>query len=257
VQPETVEFSSRDGLTITADAYDAERPRGYVLLCHRSHFNRGEYRETGPKLAQAGYSCLAVDLRSGMKVLGVTNETYRRAKEQRLATGYLAAKPDVEAAIDHAYLRNGSAPVVLAGSSYSASLALLIAAEGSRKLRAVVAFSPGEHLKGIHLADQVHRIALPTLVLSSQAEAADTAALLRAVDPALVSQFTPAETGAHGSRMLWTKTPGHQECWSSLLKFFGSLDKRAARSGTSDMSAAARTARLPLTPRQRTGRDRD
>jgi alpha-beta hydrolase superfamily lysophospholipase len=222
VQPETVEFSSRDGLTITADAYDAERPRGHVLLCHRSHFNRGEYRETGPKLAQAGYSCLAVDLRSGMKVLGVTNETYRRAREQGLATGYLAAKPDVEAAIDHAYQRTGGAPVVLAGSSYSASLALLIAAEGSQKLRAVVAFSPGEYLKGIHLADQVHRIAVPTLLLASQAEAADAAALLRAADPTLVRLFTPAGPGAHGSRMLWAKTPGHQECWTSLLEFLSS-----------------------------------
>jgi alpha-beta hydrolase superfamily lysophospholipase len=60
VQPETVEFSSRDGLTITADVYGADQPRGHVLLCHRSHFNRGEYRESAPKLAEAGYSCLAI-----------------------------------------------------------------------------------------------------------------------------------------------------------------------------------------------------
>jgi hypothetical protein len=86
-----------------------------------------------------------------------------------------------------------------------------------------VAFSPGEYLKGLHLAGQVQRTALPTLVLSSRDEAAGTSALLRAADPAFVTQFTPKDAGAHGSRMLWARTPGHQECWSSLLAFLGEL----------------------------------
>ena len=91
----TIEFKSKDGLTITANEYKAENPRDYIVLCHRSHFNRGEYQETAPKLKKLGFSCLAIDQRSGMQVLGVKNETYARAKEQGMNTGYYSAKLDM------------------------------------------------------------------------------------------------------------------------------------------------------------------
>src|SRR5688572_27952913 len=118
----TVQFPSRDGLLITANYYDVEDPTGRILLCHRSHFNRGEYKEIAPRLNTLGYSCLAIDQRSGMKVLGTTNETYARAKEQSLPTGYAAAKPDIEAAVAYLYDKNHKRPIILLGSSYSAAL---------------------------------------------------------------------------------------------------------------------------------------
>ena len=58
---ETLQFKSKDGLRITADYYSVDHPKGLILLCHRSHCNRGEYRETAPKLNKSGFSCLAVD----------------------------------------------------------------------------------------------------------------------------------------------------------------------------------------------------
>lgn len=61
-------FHSKDGLKITADYYRIEKPKDLILLCHRSHCNRAEYRETAPKFNQLGYSCIAIDQRSGMKV---------------------------------------------------------------------------------------------------------------------------------------------------------------------------------------------
>jgi len=42
---QTVQFPSKDGLAITADYYDIPDSVCYILLCHRSHFNRGEYKE--------------------------------------------------------------------------------------------------------------------------------------------------------------------------------------------------------------------
>jgi len=100
----TVNFKSQDGLMITADLYEANNSVGFILLCHRSHCNRGEYRQTAPKFNKLGFSCLAIDQRSGMKVFGVVNETKNRAKEKGLSTGYWDAKPDIEAAIDYSFV---------------------------------------------------------------------------------------------------------------------------------------------------------
>ena len=78
-----IKFSSIDGLRITADHYEIENPDGFILLCHRSHCNRAEYRETAPKLNKLGFSCLAIDQRSGMKVFGENNETKNRARDDK------------------------------------------------------------------------------------------------------------------------------------------------------------------------------
>ena len=126
---ETIQFKSKDGLRITADFYPVEQPKGFILLCHRSHYNRGEYRESAPKLNKLGFSCLAIDQRSGMKVFGVINETSALAKQKGLSTGYLDARQDIEAAVDVAYEMNGNNPIFILGSSYPASLALMISTE--------------------------------------------------------------------------------------------------------------------------------
>jgi len=59
-----ITFKSTDGLLMTADYYQVKAHKGIILLCHRSHCNRAEYRETAPKLNALGYSCLAIDQRS-------------------------------------------------------------------------------------------------------------------------------------------------------------------------------------------------
>lgn len=217
--PETVTFPSADGLLVTAENYPVDASRGHLVLCHRSHFNRGEYRETAPSLNEAGFSCLAIDQRSGMKVMGVTNETYARAKQGKLATGYLAAKPDVEAAVDYCYRLNQDQPIVLVGSSYSASLALLVATENADQVRAVVAFSPGEYFKGIDLAEAISALAVPAFVTSAKKEADDVAKLLRNVGPDVVMQYRPKVEGAHGARVLWKRTPGSKGYWQALREF--------------------------------------
>jgi alpha-beta hydrolase superfamily lysophospholipase len=168
-----VEFKSKDRLLISADYYEATGHKGIILLCHRSHCNRAEYRETAPKFNALGYSCLAIDQRSGMKVFGESNETKDRAKAQKLATGYLDAKPDIEAAIDYAYTLNHNQPIILLGSSYSAALSLLIAKD-SNKLKSLILFSPGEHLKGVNLAVEIESISIPVFAASAKKEIQET-----------------------------------------------------------------------------------
>jgi len=213
-----INFNSKDGLKITADLYEVDKPKGFILLCHRSHCNRAEYRETAPRLNELGFSCLAIDQRSGMKVFGETNETKDRAKAKGLATGYLNAKPDVEAAIDYAYELNDKNKIILFGSSYSASLALLISTQ-TDKIKAAIAYSPGEYLKGVNLANEIKVIDKPTYVTSPKAEIQQVIDVVKNVKPKFVTHFIPTVYGFHGSKTLWKEVSGYETYWTSLEKF--------------------------------------
>jgi alpha-beta hydrolase superfamily lysophospholipase len=223
LQFRTIYFKSKDGLLITADWYAADKPIGAILLCHRSHCNRGEYRETAPKLNALGFSCLAIDQRSGMKVFGVINETSALAKQNGLPTGYLDAKPDIEAAADYLYKMNQDRPIILVGSSYSASLALLVARD-TDKVKAVAAFSPGEYLKGVNLAEEIAGLTRPVYVTSARKEIQDIRTLVRLIDPKYVTHFEPDVEGFHGSKTLWSTVKGNETYWRSFQEFLSPLD---------------------------------
>ena len=215
---ESIQFKSKDGLPITADQYLIEKPSGLILLCHRSHFNRGEFRDTALKFNELGFSCLAIDQRSGMNTMGVVNETKMQAKHQGLPTGYLNAKQDIEAAIDFCYSLNDNNPIILLGSSYSASLALLLSTE-TDKIKAILAFSPGEYLKGIHLAESIKTLDKPTFVTSSMKEMEEVTNIVKRVDPKYVMQFKPRVEGVHGSKALWESVEGNEDCWQAVEQF--------------------------------------
>ena len=219
----TITLPSKDGLLITADYYKVEPSKNFALLCHQAGFSRGEYRETAPKLAYggfspqnySGFSSLAIDQRSGNKVNGIINETAKRAKEKGLPTDYLDAKQDIEAAIDLAYAKNNNKPILLVGSSYSASLALLIG-KNNNKVKAIAVFSPGEYLKGIDLANEIKDLNKPVFVTSAKDEIPSVKKLLRNVNPEFITLFEPKVSGFHGSKALWFSKEGHQEYWKAF-----------------------------------------
>jgi alpha-beta hydrolase superfamily lysophospholipase len=218
-----LEFAARDGLLVRADWYEADDCRAVAILCHRSHFNRAEYRETAPRLNALGISCLALDQRSGMATHGVRNETYDRAKAGGLATGYLAARPDLEAAAARAADCRPDTPLLVVGSSYSASLALLIAAQRTAPVTAVAAFSPGEHLKGIHLADELRALELPVFATAARSEIDGLRDLLALAPPQQVTVHEPTADRAHGSRSLWARIPGSGEYWAAFIGFLDAV----------------------------------
>ena len=219
---ETLQFKSKDGLLITADLYSVDQPKNLILLCHRSHCNRGEYRETAPKLNKLGFSCLAIDQRSGMKVFGVVNETSALAKQNGLATGYLDAKQDIEAAINYAYELNGKKPIIILGSSYSASLALLISAK-TDKVKAVVVFSPGEYLKDVKLAEEIKTLAKPIFATGAKKEIGEVSKVLRFINSKHITLFKPKVDGFHGSKTLWESVEGHETFWKPLEQFLSKV----------------------------------
>jgi len=213
-----IEFKSKDGLLITADYYAVKEPKGMMLLCHRSHCNRAEYRETAPKFNALGYSCLAIDQRSGMKIFGETNETKNRAKAQKLPTGYLDATPDIEAGIEKAFQLNEKKPIILLGSSYSAALSLRLAKDDI-PVKALIVFSAGEHLKGVNLAEEIHTIKCPVFATSAKSEIKETATVLKNIDKKWVTQFKPKEDGFHGSKILWSSVKGYEKVWLAVEAF--------------------------------------
>lgn len=218
-----IEFNSLDGLQITADYYAVKGHKGFILLCHRSHCNRAEYRETAQKFNALGYSCLAIDQRSGMKVFGESNETKDRAKASKLPTGYLDAKPDVEAGIQKAFELNKKKKIILLGSSYSAALSMLIASESTDKIKSLILFSPGEHLKGVSLKPKMKSIRKPVFATSAKKEMKETQDVLKLVPKKHLTQFEPKEEGFHGSKILWDSVKGFEDVWHELEIFLERL----------------------------------
>ncbi len=215
---ETVTFPSKDGLTITADLYQTVNHKGFVVLCHQAGYSRGEYLETARKLNELGFSCIAIDQRSGNSANNITNETAKLAKLRGLPTSYLDAQQDIEAAIDYTYELNDNQPVFLVGSSYSASLVLLISTNNDR-VKAVASFSPGEYLTGVNLAMAIADINIPVFVTSSKGEIGQVAGVIENMKPEIVTHLKPAVEGIHGSRALWSSTDGNEIYWQAFTNF--------------------------------------
>lgn len=216
----TVTFPSEDGLTVTADVYHIDTTKPVIILCHQAGWSRGEYTEIANTLNELGYNCIALDQRSGNAVNGVTNETAVKAKAAGKGQGFLDAEQDIRAAIAK-FASDYHQEVILWGSSYSSSLALKIAAVNNQVSR-VLAFSPGEYLSGVSVADAVKTLDKPAFLTSSKSEAGQTKAIFDNIKSTSKTQFTPNGSGRHGSSALWTSEADHAEYWVAVKAFLGS-----------------------------------
>ena len=124
-----------------------DKSKPIVLLFHMAGANGAEYSTIAPKLNALGFNALAVDQRSGGRAFGRMNRTVKALGH---STGYRAALPDLQAALAWARA-NDSGKIVVCGSSYSASLVFLLAANNPGKIAGLMAFSPGEYLGGPHI----------------------------------------------------------------------------------------------------------
>lgn len=226
-----VTFPSEDGLKMTADVYAAKHPDAAVIvLFHQARWSRGEYRDIAPKLGAMGFSCIAVDQRSGTSVNGVKNETYERARRARKQTSYLDARPDLRAAMAYARKRFPKASRYVAwGSSYSASLALALAGEDSKFADAVLAFSPGEYFgkagKERWVATRAAKIRVPVFITSGRKEARRWKSIFEAISGPKKRAFVPKGAGMHGARALWSRSRDSAEYWKATRKFLRELAK--------------------------------
>lgn len=112
-----------------------------ALLFHQAGSNAMEYEPVLSTFHVQGFDTLAVDLRSGDTRWGADNMTVKRLGA---STEYAEAYPDLEAALEYAVKRKYK-KILVVGSSYSASLAIVLASKNPDTVMAVAAFSPGEY----------------------------------------------------------------------------------------------------------------
>jgi len=214
--PAPVLFKAADGVTVHGAYYKAPTPKALILLFHQAGSSKDEYAGIAPRLVDAGYSAMAIDQRSGGTMFGL-NQTAAALGHK---ADYLEARPDLEAAV-----RWGEAqklPVILWGSSYSAALVFLVAADHP-ELKAMLAFSPGEYLDHKDMVKQAAaKVRVPVYVTSaSDPEEIAVAQSILAASPATVKvQFVP-KAGVHASStLLRARNPkGAAANWPPVLAF--------------------------------------
>lgn len=199
--PQSVAFATTDGVMVHGDLYlPAGPPRGAILLFHQAGSSRAEYAPIAPRLEALGWAALAIDQRSGGGLFGGRNLT---ASALRGEASYLSALPDLEAALAWARARWPGVRPLVWGSSYSAALVFLLAAQHPGEVGAVLAFSPGEYLSGASVRAAAGRVSVPLYVTSaSDAEEEQAAADLLAASPATIKRQERARSGVHGSATL-------------------------------------------------------
>ncbi|MGH1338880.1 MAG: alpha/beta hydrolase [Aureispira sp.] len=219
---ETFEIPSKDGINLKADFYKADNEsKPLILLFHQAGYSRGEYLEIGPKLNELGFSCLAIDQRSGDKINGVINESSKQAKKKKLKTQYVNALPDLEATLayvkGHNYAPNG---VILLGSSYSAALIFILGAQQADEVKGLIAFSPGEYFKykDQPIAAYAKDVNVPVFITSAKNEKKYWEAIYKPIKTEK-KYFLPASNGYHGAKALWEKNKGNEQYWGALEAF--------------------------------------
>jgi len=184
-----------------------------LILLHESRSSRGEYQPILPRLHELGYSTLNVDLSSGYECREVKNITARKASENGRTPTYLDAQRDVEDAVAWTRKEPARGKVVLVGSGYSASLALIYAAEHPDLVDGVAAFSPGEVFTALGkpatwVQDSARTYEGPVWITSARVEEKDWRPIYEALASPLKASFLPEGPGLHGARALWPELEG-------------------------------------------------
>jgi len=211
-------FPSKDGLMITADWYPVSSSMPVILLCHQNNSSRGEFIDASLRLNKLGFNCLALDLRVGSEINGTPNETAEAAKKKNLKPTYIDTEQDIIAAVEYLFLKYNR-PITILGSSYSASLALKVAADNPN-VASVIVFSPGEYFDDKNfVSNHIQKLSKPVFATSSRNEADGVTDLLKDVNSRIKIQYIPASKGDHGARVLWPDSQYNQEYWIALMSF--------------------------------------
>jgi dienelactone hydrolase len=212
-----------DGVIVHGAFYRSPNPKALILLFHQADSNKDEYSSIAPRLVAAGYSALAIDQRSGGRMFGI-NET---AAALGHTADYLEAKRDLQAALS--WGEQQKLPVILWGSSYSASLVFLVAAEHPESVRAVLAFSPGEYFSSpTAVRNAAALVNAPIYATSADdRDEIEAARTILAVSPAkLKHQYVPRSGGVHGSStLIAARDPdGATDNWHAVLAFLAQVN---------------------------------
>lgn len=207
---ETVMTSAADGTKVYGETYYASLPETAPLisLFHQARSNgRGEYGPLTDWLNGLGFRVIAWDQRSGGGEYGGENRTAAEALGDKR---FCAAYPDVQAGIAFAHEAAKGAPLVIWGSSYSASLVFAAAAQHPDEVNAVVAMSTatGGMLDKCGAKKGLPSLAVPALALWAEQEKQQANKLGDLLSAKNVEVYI-VKDGVHGSSMLVDERTKH------------------------------------------------
>lgn len=229
-EPEPLEVTAPDGVRVRADVFSnreedagGARRRPVFVALHGAGWNRAQWRPLVPFLLEAGFDVVLPDLRCGAERGGVRNETARAAHRLDAGRTPLHARLDVAAVLER--LRaDGRSPIVLAGTSLSAALALLVAAERPDLADAVVALSPYEAFARFgrpapYLAHRISALDVPVFLTGQKAEMPRVRRFLEALPEGRGRLFEPPVHGGVGIEALAGRAPDCAEARQALVDF--------------------------------------
>lgn len=227
---ETLSFMASDGGKVYGDVYPTAAPiaKATILLFHQAGSNRSEYSTIAPKLSALGYNAVAIDQRAGGDLWEHANETVR---VRGGTTGYLDALPDLEGALSYATRTWSRTPVIVWGSSYSASLVFFLAARHPSEVAGLLSFSPGEYFSRMSVGEAAAKVRCPVFITSAPVpeEVAAAKRLLDAVPGSQKTQLVPLR-GVHGASTLRSDAnpAGAAQIWLAVDQFLAALPANAA-----------------------------
>ena len=212
-----------DNLNVKGTYYAAKDPKAIILLYHQAGSSKDEYATIAPKLVDAGYSALAIDQRAGGDMYG-TNET-----AEHMPKGWKNSMEDAEQDMEGAirWTQPFGKPVILWGSSYSASLVIPLANSHPEAVKAVLSFSPGEYFPDKHRVGRAAaQLEVPIFITSAATpdEEAKAKAIADRVPDHLATLYVP-KAGVHGSStLIEAKDPdGTKANWDAVMAFLDKL----------------------------------
>jgi dienelactone hydrolase len=223
--PQAVTLTTADHVKVFASYYGTgDKGKPILLLFHQAGGSGAEYAEIAPKLNALGFNALALDQRSGGDLFGRPNRTVKALGH---STGYRAALPDLQAALDWARA-NDTGKIVVCGSSYSAALVFLLAANNPGKIAALMAFSPGEYLGSRHAvhdaAEKLKGVAVFVSSASNRGEIAAARAIVNAVPTKDKTQLVPKHAPHGASALNAEANPnGYKQVWAAVERFLAPL----------------------------------
>ena len=216
-----VNYRTSDGITIFADLVEQGKAGRTIILFHQAGANgRSEYRNVVPRLYKEDFNLLIVDQRSGGQRFGEYNRTVAAITENY---EYCEAYPDFVASVDFLRTEGYTGDIMVWGSSYSAALAIQLAAN-HKEVHSALAFSPasGGPMEACSPNPYIESMSKPLMVLRPAREmevesVADQFELAKANERVTYI----AENGVHGSSMLdpsRTKSDV-EDTWKAVLNF--------------------------------------
>ena len=152
-----VTLHSDDGVTLAAAWYEpSTRPAPAVILVHMLQKSRRDWDPLATRLSSEGIAVLALDLRGHGESQGSAQDHNAMVQDVRAARRFAASRPEVT-----------PAKIGLAGASFGATLAALVAAEDA-SVTAVVLLSPTLEYRGMRIDGALRKYgARPLLLVAS------------------------------------------------------------------------------------------